>query len=51
MRVKARRGQGCQGREGWGAITFFGDGWVVLMQPTCSSRVAGGAGVSVSNWT
>lgn len=30
-------------------VTFFGDGWVVRMQPTCSSRVAGGAGVSVSS--
>lgn len=32
-------------------ITFLGDGWVVRIQPTCSSRVAGGIGVSVSNWT
>lgn len=36
---------------GWGSavVTFFGDSWVVRIQPTCSSRVAGGAGVSVSS--
>lgn len=43
--------QRCQAGQGSAVVTFFGDGWVVRMQPTCSSRVAGGAGVSVSNWT
>lgn len=30
-------------------VTFFWVSWVVRMQPTCSSRVAGGAGVSASS--
>lgn len=55
---RTRRGSDCPGSGGYGGArparevpTFFGDSWVVRMQPTCSSRVAGGAGVSVSCWT
>lgn len=53
VRYKAGGGQG----GFWGltrakvVITFLGDGCVVRIQPTCSSRVAGEEAVSVSNWT
>lgn len=39
-----------QGGQGSAVVTFFVDSWVVRMQPTCSSRVAGGACVSGSSW-
>lgn len=45
---QARAAEG-QGRRGSAVVTFFGDSCVVRMQLTCSSRVAGGAGVSVSS--
>lgn len=32
-------------------ITFLSDGWLVRIQPTCSSRMAAGeAGMPVSHW-
>lgn len=56
----ARRGRHRWGSQGvpkvelpgiWrGALTFLEDGWLLRMQPTRSSRVAGRAGVSSSSW-